>query len=119
MDQLDDFLAHVEKHGLLTEEQLMAETAPKEPWEVTTNYGRADLTLHPLVREAYKVACLIERCGASPELTAASCAAFALCESLSDLARHFNELEALVEQFNDGHTPPDETGDADSADEGR
>lgn len=60
---------------------------PKEPWEVTTRYGRADLTLHPLVREAYKVACLIERCGASPELTTASCTAFALCESLSDYMR--------------------------------
>jgi hypothetical protein len=77
-------------------------------WERTTNYGRADLTLHPLVREAYKVACLIEMCGVSEQLTRASSAAFALCESLSDDARHNNELESLVEQFNDGHTPPEE-----------
>lgn len=79
-----------------------------EPWERCTRYGRADLTLHPLVRDAYKVACLIERCGGSPELTAASCAAFALCEALSDYARHTCELEELVEQFNDGHTSPEE-----------
>lgn len=55
-----------------------------EPWETTARYGRADLTRHPLIREAYKVACLIERCGASPELTAASSAAFDLCETLSE-----------------------------------
>ena len=54
-----------------------------EPWETTATYGPADLRLHPLIREAYKVACLIERCGASPELTTASCAAFDLTIKLS------------------------------------
>ncbi len=108
---LDAFLEHTEKHGLLNEEQLQAVTRGKpmeEPWVITSNYGRADLTVHPLVREAFKVACLIERCGASVELTAASTAAFALCESLSDYARHTRELEELIEQFNDGHTPPED-----------
>src|SRR5712671_6054983 len=81
---LDAFLEHTEKHGLLNEEQLQAairEKPMEEPWLITSNYGRADLTLHPLVREAYKVACLIEMCGASEALTRASCAAFALTES--------------------------------------
>lgn len=55
-----------------------------EPWETTTKYGRADLTLDPLVRDAYKVACLIERCGASEQLTAASSVAFNLCISVFD-----------------------------------
>jgi hypothetical protein len=84
----------------------MTKFADTRPWETTTRYGRADLRLHPLVREAYKVACLIEDCGGSPELTLASSTAFALCESLSDHMRYFNELQHLVEQFNDGHTPP-------------
>jgi hypothetical protein len=83
-DPLDDFLEHTQQHGLVGEAELHAMTAPKEPWETTTSYGRADLTLHPLIREAYKVACLIENCGASPELTTASCAAFDLCEKLAD-----------------------------------
>ena len=61
----------------------MAETTIN-PWDACTQYGRADLMLHPLIREAYKVACLIEACGASPELTAASCAAFDLCEKVAD-----------------------------------
>lgn len=72
---VDEFLEHVQTHGLMTEEQIMAETTIN-PWDACTQYGRADLMLHPLIREAYKVACLIEACGASPELTAASCAAF-------------------------------------------
>jgi|SRR5579859_6149367 len=58
-------------------------------WERTTSYGRADLTLHPLVREAYKVACLIEMCGGSEALTRASSAAFALTEKLSDFLVEF------------------------------
>lgn len=57
------------------------------PWETTTQSGRADLRLHPLVREAYKVACLIEDCGGSPDLTTASSAAFRLTELLSDMFR--------------------------------
>jgi hypothetical protein len=77
-------------------------------WERTSHYGRADLTSHPLVREAYKIACLIEMCGASEALTRASSAAFALCESLSDYVSHNVEIESLVEQFNDGHTPPED-----------
>lgn len=55
-----------------------------QPWLNTIRYGRADLTIHPLVRDAYKVACLIEDCGASVELTRASCAAFQLTEELSE-----------------------------------
>jgi hypothetical protein len=82
--------------------------ADSKPWETVATYGRADLRLHPLVREAYKVACLIEDCGGSPELTLASSTAFALCESLSDHMRNFNELQSLVEQFDDGHTAPEE-----------
>lgn len=57
------------------------------PWETTTTSGRADLRLHPLVREAYKVACLIEDCGGSPELTLASSTAFRLAELISDYFR--------------------------------
>lgn len=74
-----------------------------EPWETATQYGRADLTLDPTVREAFKVACLIERCGASVELTAASSAAFALCEQIFDklmqLAAHGIEQEKLIEDL--------------------
>lgn len=55
-----------------------------QPWLHTIRYGRADLTIHALVRDAYKVACLIEDCGASIELTRASCAPFQLTEDLSD-----------------------------------
>ena len=87
----------------------MVKFAESKPWETTTQYGRADLTLHPLVREAYKVACLVEDCGGSPELTLASSTAFALCESLSDHMKQFNELQEFVDQFNDGHTPPEDT----------
>lgn len=57
------------------------------PWETTSTSGRADLKLHPLIREAYKVACLIEDCGGSPELTTASSTAFRLTELLSDYFR--------------------------------
>jgi hypothetical protein len=64
--------------------------ADTKPWETTTQSGRADLRLHPLIREAYKVACLIEDCGGSPELTLASTTAFALTEKLSD---YFRETE--------------------------
>ena len=110
MKELDDFLEHTERQGLKSEAQLAEETSP---WHVTANYGRADLTLHPLVREAYKVACLIERCGASEDLTRASSAAFALCESLSDFMIAYKEVEELVSQFDDGHTQPE--GYADSA----
>lgn len=60
------------------------------PWETTATSGRADLRLHPLIREAYKVACLIEDCGGSPDLTTASSAAFRLSELLSD---HFRSTE--------------------------
>jgi len=71
-----------------------------EPWETTTQYGRADLTLHPIMRDAYKVAVLIERCGASEDLTRASSAAFELCERLFDvlmsLARQGIEDEKTI-----------------------
>lgn len=48
----------------------------------TTNYGGVDLTRHPALKEAYRIACLIEACGASPELTAASIAAFDFIRTL-------------------------------------
>lgn len=57
----------------------------KEPWETTTQYGPVDLTLHPVLRECYRVACLIERCGASEDLTRASSAAFDLCGKVQDV----------------------------------
>jgi len=106
---LDAFLEHTEKHGLLNEEQLQAairEKPMEEPWLITSNYGRADLTLHPLVREAYKVACLIEMCGASEALTRASCAAFALTESLSDFVRIVRDENAKER----GYTSTDSEG---------
>lgn len=53
-----------------------------ESWETTTQAGNVDLTLHPILRECYRVACLIERCGASEDLTKASSAAFDLCEKV-------------------------------------
>ena len=56
-----------------------------EPWETTTQYGSVDLTLHPVLRECYRVACLIERCGASEDLTRASSAAFDLCEKVQNV----------------------------------
>lgn len=68
----------------------MKKFAETKPWETVTQAGRADLRLHPLIREAYKVACLIEDCGGSPELTAASSAAFSLADQLSD---HFRSTE--------------------------
>lgn len=59
-------------------------TETKEPWETVERYGRCDMTLSPVLRECYKVACLIERCGASEDLTRASSAAFDLCEKVFD-----------------------------------
>lgn len=47
-----------------------------------TNYAGIDLTRHPALKEAYRIACLIEDCGASPELTKASCAAFDFVRTL-------------------------------------
>src|SRR5688500_14880348 len=47
-----------------------------------TNYGGVDLTRHPALQEAFRIACLIEACGASPELTKASCAAFDFIRTL-------------------------------------
>lgn len=71
------------------------------PWETTTQSGRADLRLHQLVRDAYKVACLIEDCGGSPDLTTASSAAFRLSEDLSDYIRaQMCEHEKLVTSNN-------------------
>lgn len=60
------------------------------PWETIERAGKADLRLSPLVREAYKVACLIEDCGGSPDLTTASGAAFDLAGSISDHFRATN-----------------------------
>jgi hypothetical protein len=70
---------------LLTADAQTHSDGQKPQWERVTRYGRADLTAHPLIREAYKVACLIERCGASVELTQASSAAFDLCEKFADV----------------------------------
>jgi len=57
---------------------------PDEPWETITAYGNVeDMTLHPILRRAYRVACLIERAPhASIEQTTASSAAFSLVEEL-------------------------------------
>lgn len=67
-----------------------------------TNYAGIDLTRHAVLKEAFRIACLIEACGASPELTIASCAAFdfirtldaALCSSPADDAKQ--TLEDIV-----------------------
>ncbi len=48
----------------------------------TTNYGGVNLTRHPALKEAFRIACLIEACGASPELTTASSAAFDFIRTL-------------------------------------
>lgn len=64
-----------------------------ESWDTVTAYGNVDMTLHPVLRRAYRVACLIERCGASPELTAASSAAFDLC---GEIAAAIESLQARV-----------------------
>lgn len=48
----------------------------------TTNYAGIDLTRHPCLKEAYRIACLIEDCGASEKLTAASSAAFDFVRTL-------------------------------------
>lgn len=64
-----------------------------ESWDTVTAYGNVDMTLHPVLRRAYRVACLIERCGASPELTAASSAAFDLCGEIA------SAIEALQERL--------------------
>src|SRR6266436_443024 len=66
-------------------------TIMSEPWETTARYGRADLSFDATVRDAYKVACLIERCGASEQLTAASSAAFNLCIAIFDRLVRLNE----------------------------
>lgn len=73
--------------------------ADSKPWETVVTYGRADLRLHILVREAYKVACLIEDCGGSEALTTASSAAFALSELLSDHFRGMFSYEYHVLQI--------------------
>ena len=59
----------------------------QEPWESITRYGNVDLTLHPILRECFRVACLIERCGASEPLTLASSAAFDLCAKVQGVLR--------------------------------
>jgi hypothetical protein len=74
----------------------MSKFADTKPWETTTRSGRADLRLHPLIREAYKVACLIEDCGCSPALTTASSAAFSLADQLTEFFReHPEEVDPL------------------------
>lgn len=50
----------------------------------TTNYGGVDLTRHPALKEAYRIACLIEDCGASEKLTKASSAAFDFIRTLDE-----------------------------------
>lgn len=61
----------------------MTDQRKPEPWETVTAVGNVpNMTLHPVLRRAYRVACLIERCGASESLTAASSAAFALVEEI-------------------------------------
>ena len=58
--------------------------AYEEPWDRITNYGDVNMTVHSVLRRVYRVACLIERCGASPELTHASSAAFDLVKEVYD-----------------------------------
>lgn len=65
-----------------------------ESWDTVTAYGNVDMTLHPVLRRVYRVACLIERCGASPELTAASSAAFDLC---GEIASAIESLQARLD----------------------
>jgi hypothetical protein len=54
-----------------------------------TNYAGVDLTRHPVLKEAYRIAGLIEACGASPELTTASCAAFDFITTLHGALNRF------------------------------
>ena len=64
----------------------MSSELKQEPWDTITAYGSVDdMTLHPILRRAYRVACLIERAPhASIEQTAASSAAFDLVKELYD-----------------------------------
>jgi hypothetical protein len=57
-----------------------------EPWETVSASGPvSDFDLHPILRRAYRVACLIERAPhASIEQTNASSAAFDLVKEISD-----------------------------------
>lgn len=72
-----------------------------------TNYGGVDLTRHPVLKEAFRIACLIEACGASPELTKASCAAFDFIRTLDvaltgmpteDIRRLFNKAVGVQKE---------------------
>jgi hypothetical protein len=51
----------------------------------TTNYAGVDLTRHPCLKEAFRIACLIEECGASEKLTKASSAAFDFIKMLDEM----------------------------------
>lgn len=77
-----------------------------ETWETTTQYGRADLRLHPAIRTAYMVACLIERCGGSPALTTASSAAFRFVTDLYDWLKP--ALEASADSLKASEAAADE-----------
>lgn len=83
----------------------------------TTNYGGVDLTRHPALKEAYRIACLIEACGASPELTDASSAAFDFIRTLDaalkppeDIAQLFNKGVGVLKdtRFSFGFETADE-----------
>lgn len=65
------------------------------------NYAGVDLTQHPALKEAYRIACLIEACGASPELTRASSAAFDFIRTL-DTALKEAPTEEIRQLFNKG-----------------
>lgn len=51
----------------------------------TTQYGRVDLTLHPILRRAYDQAIRIEALGCGEKFTEASSEQFAFLEALYDV----------------------------------
>jgi hypothetical protein len=73
-------------------------SADTKPWETITRSGRSDLTIHPVLRRLFRVACLIEDCGASPELTAASYAAF---EAVTEVQDVIVEITAMHKKTSD------------------
>jgi hypothetical protein len=54
-------------------------------------YAGVALDRHPCLAEAYRIACLIEACGASEALTKASCAAF---DHITTLNKALDRFEA-------------------------
>lgn len=86
-----------------------AATQPKEQYMEATQVGRVMLTRHPLLRAVYNLAGLIEACGASTELTAASVAAFALLERVTELLDELDDARAQPAASERDAPPPDWT----------